>query len=205
MDNQLPPEESEEAPPKRTFDPNEIRAVMPERPERSRMLRFLLLGMLACGMYGAYYGYNRYQLNDKQWAFSQAYQKLHMALLARTDKGLIDEELVGVVVREFAKQADVHLVKDTLKIRIEPLGLENEHLLPNPAQGLMAIADQIPGSDKERWLVGFTGTFYAERGPASMTFEMTRYTYFYANAIAQAQEGKSNVEHYTPIRDEEIE
>lgn len=210
MDSDLPTIEAEErgtAPRRRTYNPNDIRPVMPEKVQKSWLLRAFLIGVLACGGYGGYFGYCRYKLNDMQWAFSQAYQKLHMALLANSGDTPIDEDVVAAMVRRFAKESNVSLVKDTLKITVEPLGLHNESKLTSGGQTAIAMVGMIPGSKRERYLVGFSGTFYVKRGPASMTFDAERYTWFLDTAIAEAIEKKKErgAEGYTPLRHEELE
>lgn len=201
------PDGSGEAPRRRPFDANDIQAVMPERPQGSWLLRAFLIGLLACGGYGGYFGYCRYKLNDKQWAFTQAYQKLHMALLADSNVTPVDEDAVANMVRRFAKESDVAIVKDTLKITVEPLGIHNENKLPTTAQSAVAMVGMIPKANQERYLVGFSGTFYVKRGPASMTFDAERYTWLLDTVMAQAQEAKKESPglQYEPLRDEELD
>ena len=78
------PEEGQVSGEKPVVDFQQVRAIMPEEIKQPWMLRLFLLGLLACGGYGAFYGYSRYKINDMQYAFALLYQDLNMAILRRT-------------------------------------------------------------------------------------------------------------------------
>ena len=200
------PEEGQVSGEKPVVDFQQVRAIMPEEIKQPWMLRLFLLGLLACGGYGAFYGYSRYKINDMQYAFALLYQDLNMAILRRTTN--ITKEDVEEVVREMTRKVGIGVVQNSLEVTVQPLSEGGEHKLQIVAQKVVGILDGIPGAKGDPYLVGFKGTFYAKHGVASETYEAHRYTWFKENVIAVAKEkkrGKKGVTAYEPLREEEEE
>jgi len=202
---EAPPPPDNEAPDgdrRPAFDPNNIRPIMPERDKKPWILWMFLLGLLGCGMYGGYYGYCRYKVNELQYNFALQYQDLNMEILRHTTN--ISEADVVAAVRRMAGRAGVGIVKGALKVSIETMSEAGEEKLTYMSQRAMGILAGIPRADREFYVVGFEGDFHARFGVAGETYSARRYTWYEDKVIAKAGDG-AGVEEYEPLRDEETD
>ena len=158
--------------------PSDFRAIEPERPRGSLLLKLFLLLLLAVGAYGGYYGYCRYKVNEKSHELSVEAQDLQQALMRLKNAQNINRDDLRQVVRNMARKVGVKVDEQSLQIVIEPMTSESMKRLPSVAQAGMNMAAKIPGEQHKRWVVGFKGRFWAKHGVASGYFELERYTWF---------------------------
>lgn len=158
--------------------PSDFKAIEPERPRGSPLIKVFFLLLLAVGAYGGYYGYCRYKVNDKSHQLSLEAQDLQQALMRLKNAQSINQEDLRQVVLNMAQKVGVKVDLQRLQIVIEPMTSESMKRLPSIAQMGMNMAAKIPGEQRRRWVVGFKGRFWAKHGVASGYFELERYTWF---------------------------
>lgn len=135
----------------------------------------LVLCLLALGGYGAYYGYCRYQVAEKQHAFSQAAADLRQALMRLRHK--VGQEHVRQVVLGFAEQAGVAADPGEIEVSIEPLTANTMGRLSSVDQTALGIAGRLKNHRLPSWVVGFRASLLAEHGVAKARFAAERFTW----------------------------
>jgi len=147
---------------------------MPLHPRKSIGVRVFLILLAGLGVYGAYFGYCRYKMGERIYAFDQEAQDLQQAMM-RLVRTVGRDDLYAYVINLAAKH-DLAVEPD-LKISVEPLTPETQGKLPAVAQmGLGMAAKIAPG--KQLFVIGFQARLTAKQGMFKRTFDSQRYTWF---------------------------
>jgi hypothetical protein len=156
--------------------PLNVYAIRPEAPQKSIVLRLIIVALLIAAAVGGYYAYCRYKMGNKIWELELQARELHNDL-AMLNK-LIDPPDITKVVLKMAADADVEATANDIVPSIEPLNNETSSKLPPViVQGMKVAQSAVPVSG-DVWVVGFSGRFRAKHGIVKKWFLAKRYTWF---------------------------
>jgi hypothetical protein len=169
-----PPEASYRPNMKRVVPPK-IVPIMPQRPEASRGLRLVFLALFLGLIFGGYYGYCRYQVNDAIYRMTQESTDLYQDLL-HVGHALTPDDIKAVALA-MARDARVQANPQEIMVSIEPLNDENSQKLSALSQMGMQIMGQMPQGAGDVAVVGFKGRFFTSSGILKKYFIVEYYTW----------------------------
>lgn len=143
-----------------------------KRPLWTKVLLVLVLGAVALGIT---YGYNRYEVSDREHALAGKGQTAFHDRLRALGKRITPDDVRQVV---HAMAADLELEVTQLQVSIAALSTDNIHKIPNAGNIGTGVALEGGDMSKLLWVVGYRGTFSTRSGLAHKQFAVERYTWF---------------------------
>jgi len=140
------------------------------------MTKLFLIGLLAVGGYGGFFGYCRYKAGQKEYALSSQAHELRQKLM-QANKHVGPEDIKKAVIG-FAQRAGVEVDPASITTTIEPLTEQNVAKLTKIVRRALAMIGNLKNHRTPKYLVGFSASFTARYRIAKVHFNHERYTYF---------------------------